>query len=347
MSFYKKVVVLKELEKGFSLSNKKISGIARVEIESGVCELHLSLINVSSANNGEFMLFFVDADKTIFCFPLGIRPFAHALIFNDIPHVEKGFSIGLCFVKDDLPVTIAFSATEDSPVSLTDFKKLVADKCLELRRKKERERMEKSSPAPCEEQPPIPKDLSTTPYDDEAVATENFYALSEQINDRLQLFKETEDARLRNENAMSNERCQEKAQESEHTTDCVQDETNASFCKENNGRVYYDTVRAELDGVFEKFPPDEKLNAFFAESKWARVRYAENKYYVVGLVKENGVEKYICYGVPAKYSPEPPKELLGYASFIPLSVFDLQGDGYWMMFQDAVNGKCIKLVKND
>ena len=63
---------------------------------------------------------------------------------------------------------------------------------------------------------------------------------------------------------------------------------------------------------------------------------------IVGLVKEGGKEKYICYGVPAVYSKEPPKELKGFCSFIPLSVFDMKGDGYWMMFQDAVTGECIK-----
>ena len=46
--------------------------------------------------------------------------------------------------------------------------------------------------------------------------------------------------------------------------------------------------------------------------------------------------------MPSVYSETPPKELDGYCSFIPLSVFDMKGDGFWMMFQDAVTGECIK-----
>ena len=79
----------------------------------------------------------------------------------------------------------------------------------------------------------------------------------------------------------------------------------------------------------------------FPDSVFVKVPYSKEKFYVVGLVKELGVEKYICYGVPSTYSAEPPKALKGYASFIPLSLFNLHGDGFWIMFQDAISGKCI------
>lgn len=350
MSFLKKVVVLKELESGFAHAGKKISGIARIETSGGVSELHLSLINISAVSGGTFIFFIIDDCKSVFTFELGKRPFAHSEIFPIIPSIERGFSAGLCFVKDDLPLTVAFSATENSPVSLTDFKRLVADKCLEQRRKclREQVEVERFSEKPIPEQKnqtPIPN--TATSYDDEAVATENYYALTEEINDKIELIKETDNARLRNEDAMFNERCQEKTQKGGETTYRVQDETDADYRKDDfKEPPYYHTVKAELLEIFQKFPPEKQLNALFADSTWARVKYFNDKYYVVGLVKENGVEKYICYGVPSKYSPEPPKELKGSATFIPLSVFDLKGDGYWMMFQDAVTGNCIRLVKN-
>ena len=61
----------------------------------------------------------------------------------------------------------------------------------------------------------------------------------------------------------------------------------------------------------------------------------------MGVIKEDNLPKYICYGVPGAYSETPPKELDGYCTFIPLSVFDIMGDGFWMMFQDAITGECI------
>ena len=73
-----------------------------------------------------------------------------------------------------------------------------------------------------------------------------------------------------------------------------------------------------------------------------KINYSQSGYYVVGVINENKTPKYICYGVPAVYSKTPPKELDGFCTFIPLSIFSLDGDGFWMMFQDAVTGECIK-----
>jgi len=128
-------------------------------------------------------------------------------------------------------------------------------------------------------------------------------------------------------------------------SDCAQDETNDCECKNNSQRdcpAFYNTVKAELNNLFEKFQAEEDLQKIFNQSRWARINYSNEKYYVVGVIKENDVEKYICYGVPAKYSLTPPKELKGYCTFIPLSIFDLSGDGFWMMFQNAITGECIK-----
>ena len=80
----------------------------------------------------------------------------------------------------------------------------------------------------------------------------------------------------------------------------------------------------------------------FPDSVFVRINYSSEKYYVVGVIKEKNTEKYVCYGVPAAYSETPPKELDGYCSFIPVSIFDMKGDGFWMMFQDATTGECIK-----
>ena len=90
------------------------------------------------------------------------------------------------------------------------------------------------------------------------------------------------------------------------------------------------------------FPEEPALSKIIPESRWAKINYSSDKFYVVGVINENEKEKYICYGVPAKYSAKPPKELKGFCSFVPLSYFDMKGDGYWMMFQSAITGECVK-----
>lgn len=106
---------------------------------------------------------------------------------------------------------------------------------------------------------------------------------------------------------------------------------------------YYDNSKEELDGLFAKFPQNRELNKLIPNSKWVKVSYGGEKYYTVGLIFEKEAPKYICYGVPGRYSKTPPKALDGYSSFLPLSLFDMLGDGYWMMYQNASTGDCVKV----
>ena len=110
----------------------------------------------------------------------------------------------------------------------------------------------------------------------------------------------------------------------------------------NDEHPYYQSAKDELDNLFRKFPTENSLSSVLPNSKFCRINYSADKYYVVGVVKEKNKEKYICYGVPSNYAEEPPKELKDYCCFLPKSIFNLKGDGFWMMFQDAVTGNCVK-----
>ena len=106
---------------------------------------------------------------------------------------------------------------------------------------------------------------------------------------------------------------------------------------------YYAKVQGDLRALFEQYPPEEELAACIPYSRWAKIAFARGKHYAVGVISDEGRPQYICYGVPAERLSEPPKALRGFCSFLPLSVFDLHGKGYWMMFQDADTGKCIQI----
>lgn len=347
MPFYKKVIILKELENGFSFPGKKLSGIVRIEHTDGITELFLSTVNVSTLNGGCFYLFLIDSSKTVYSFNLGMRPYAHGKLFDGTPDVINGFSAGLCFIKDDLPITIAFGVSESSTITLLEFKKIIADTCLKLKNKAEKEKLELEERERFIMNEPINDDFPL-PYDDEAVATENFYCLDDKVSQKLTQIKEIDNAFVRTENAMPFKRDEEEKEKGWQTNYSYENETSDYNCKKyTEASPYYLTVKDELDEVFNKFPPEQKLNNFFADSRWARVKYASNKYYVVGVVKENAKEKYICYGVPDTYSLTPPVALKDCATFIPSSIFNLEGEGYWMMFQDAITGSCIKLKKSN
>ena len=104
-------------------------------------------------------------------------------------------------------------------------------------------------------------------------------------------------------------------------------------------------MKKELDALFETHPKEEELEKSIPLSKWVRVTFARNKYYTVGVICDEKRPKYICYGGPAESRGEPPLALKGYCSYLPLSLFDVNGKGYWMMYQDAETGQCVKIAR--
>jgi len=104
---------------------------------------------------------------------------------------------------------------------------------------------------------------------------------------------------------------------------------------------YFLSVKDQLDKLFENSPPEEKLNNLMPDTYWVKVEIGQNQYYVVGLIGEG--PDYIGYGVPGAYSVNPPKELQGYCKWLALDKDNPQGEGYWMMYQDADNGQSINL----
>lgn len=338
MSYEKKVIVLKQTESGFACAGKTLGGIVRIETENGVSTLFLSPVNFTAKPFGEYFLFIIDGNLSLYRFPLGQRPTSLTKTFDEPLSLEKGFAAGICFINADIPILTAFQRTDDCDVSATIFKKTVTEKCIELRKQRIKD-----------EEPPVynmrnqpnndtqeiktrenpktetPDDLS--PYDDEAVATENFYNIDEKAERFSDVLTKTPNAN-KNETPSKNS----------STDDCFFDEKKEKY-DENN--PFFLTVEKELYGLLEKFPEEDSLQKMIYGSKFVKINYSAKKYYVVGIIKEKEKEKYVCYGVPATYSETPPKELDGYCSFIPLSIFDLKGDGYWMMFQDAVTGECI------
>lgn len=365
MGFSKKILVLKEVEEGFSISGKLISGICRIETEDGVSRLFLTIINAKTISNFEYRLMLVDGNKNNFYFALGTRP---SSFVTTLPPTYKHDKLcaGIFAVKDDIPVTVAFAKEDGFNFTISDFKKIIAEKCLSEKRERKRQeepftekpKIKEPSPVhppyPPSEQPdptvtppeefPSPKSQEIkTQYDDEAVATENYYAYDKEIEMKLNAVKEWTLENVRIEDDEPAFRSQEEKTPCVENFDGAKNEESAYQRAENEqDQPFYLTVKKELDNIFHNFPPEESLQKTFYDSRWARVNYSPDKYYVVGLVKEDGKEKYICYGVPAIYSENPPTELKGYCTFIPLSIFDLSGEGYWVMFQDAISGQCKK-----
>ena len=107
----------------------------------------------------------------------------------------------------------------------------------------------------------------------------------------------------------------------------------------NNGSDsdFYIRMKGEIDGIFCRYPREHALEKTVLHSRWARITYGSG-HYVFGVIEEDGVPAYICYGVPAPQG-RCPQSLKGVAGFIPAGA----GSGYWVMYQSAKTGSLVKV----
>ena len=166
----------------------------------------------------------------------------------------------------------------------------------------------------------------TEAYDDEMIAEENYYDYDDV--DKINL-KVDDACGKETENDGADEKLFGKEKE----------KTNCAFNSENETcGFFFEKIRKDINEIFKAYPREKALEEMVDESRWARVCYDGEKYYAIGVIYENKVPKYVCYGAPGKYG-EKPDSVTGYCSFIPASPFNLKGEGYFVMYQSAASGK--------
>ncbi|MBQ9115115.1 MAG: hypothetical protein IJY07_04175 [Clostridia bacterium] len=112
-----------------------------------------------------------------------------------------------------------------------------------------------------------------------------------------------------------------------------------NFIKGDN---FYKNVRGKLNEIMTANPVEERLQAIIPDSKWVKVYYDKDEYYVVGILTDEGEVKFLAYGVPGVKSVKPPKDAEELCDFV--EVKGGLGEGYWIMFQDAKNGEIVKSI---
>lgn len=115
---------------------------------------------------------------------------------------------------------------------------------------------------------------------------------------------------------------------------------------EEQEEMFFDKLKPQIDKLFESNPIEENLQSLIPSSKWVKVEYEDDgDFYVFGLLyDESGNVKYVCYGVPAVFEQEPPKELSGYPIWLALDQNNQNGFGYWLTYQDASSGEPVKAL---
>lgn len=105
-------------------------------------------------------------------------------------------------------------------------------------------------------------------------------------------------------------------------------------------RPFYKAIGMQLEDLFARYDREDILEKAIEGSRFARIYYDDNNYYVIGEIKgETGETELICYGYPGEGGKEPPAEIKDNCEWLPLG----EGDkGYYMMYQDGISGDVIK-----
>ena len=110
--------------------------------------------------------------------------------------------------------------------------------------------------------------------------------------------------------------------------------------------LFLERLRPQIDKMFEENPSETNLQELIPSSKWVKVEYEDDgDFYVLGLIYDEDQNiKYVCYGVPAVFEEEAPKELSGYPIWLSIDKDDPNGFGYWLTYQDASTGQPVRAI---
>ncbi len=130
----------------------------------------------------------------------------------------------------------------------------------------------------------------------------------------------------------------------ESTDSDIEREIDKELNSSTTEHKFYNLIADQIEELFAKYPRENSLEKLIDNSKWCKIDSdIEDKYYVVGMIFQNGDIKYICYGVPGNYGIEPPIEMRDYSQWLPIDVTNPYEEGYWVMYQDASTGENIFL----
>ncbi len=165
-------------------------------------------------------------------------------------------------------------------------------------------------------------------YNDEALAQENYYEYEQTDKDRGAVRENTE-----------KEKDGESVRKNEKDNVVREKEPTAGGLA---GGDFFGRMKDEIEKVLSSYPSERALEETVEDSRWVRINYGGDNFYVLGVIYGGGKPRYICYGVPSTDSRRPPESLSNLASYIPSSPENAEG-GYWVMYQDAATGASVKI----
>lgn len=334
--YVKKIAVVKQVKSGFSADGGSLSGLVKAETYAGFLKVEVSLINFAPLTEGRYVLGITDGLNFVTFEGLAYEG-------EEEINISSGFAFLVCFCHNGV-APVASAACGQMACALPDLKEEMT--------KRENVRPKKDG-------------KSGAAYDDEAIAEVNYYESSYEGGAAVRAAeKEEKDGRAggKDETAartVEGEEKQRGVREAATSRDGGAQDGNAQDkakkgAKDANGREakgkgglaggdFYSRMEGDIKRIFATYPRETALENAVEGSRFVRINYGDDKYYVFGVMTVEKKPRYICYGVPAQSAENPPPSLKGCASYIPVDGSS-GAQGYWMTYQDAATGVSIEIL---
>lgn len=303
INYTKRVVIFKEVFSNYTLDNKAFRGSCLIENKESATTFNFDFL----CQIKERLTIYICGDNEnikVLSLPNKQR---FSVNFNEF-FIKNGVIIAI-FDNERL---VFIGKSGNSFYDIEEIKNYAKNQCA---RKKE---INLSSDETCQNK--------KFEYNDEVIATENYYKI------------ENEREYLHSENANEFNADSQKQQIEKNTIKPREHEENIRPIKAWD---FYGKIKSSLDSIFTSYPICNDFNEIFPDSMFVKIHYADNEYYYVGKLFENGILKYLCYCVEGKFNSNFNENIENF-TFIPKSKFNLMGEGFFVIFQSAENGEIIK-----
>ena len=372
MNYIKKMCILRQVKQGFSGDGKALSGLVKIEQYGKNLAIEVSIINFAPLSSGEYYCLLSDGKGKTEMLSLRGKSLFNLLSDLDISGgfcavicyvkteiVPIAYGINgngsydwRAILNATLPPVFP-RATQENAATNSDFSQTFFNgdsknepPMYETKPSPLPPPLPKKAPSPAPtapiktQTPPIPpappqplSPTSTNAYDDESMATENYYGREE--NEQDEPAKTSQNAH----DQSATEKPYKKTR-SDTAENGDADRILHPFKTDSDG--YYVSVKREIDELFRAYPRDKTLNGAFSCSEWVRIKgTAKQPQYLIGVLYWDGKAKYICYALAAEDKNNPPEEIKNVCSFVPCSLLKEQ-EGFFVLFQSAATGECIK-----
>ena len=131
-----------------------------------------------------------------------------------------------------------------------------------------------------------------------------------------------------------------------HSAATTNDEDNQGGSALKAGNEFFDMIAAQFDKMVQDGQECVEVEELIPNSKWSYITTEQDEHnrYILGKIFDADQHtRYVCYGVPAKNVDDNSSVDLEFSQWLPLNPQDEQSSGYYIMYQDAITGKNIKI----